>query len=79
MNKMILATALILAATLPFVTTSAFAETTNAPAALCAEAPAKAEKADVDCAATSAFERDRAAQSDKYPAGPVYFGNGVVF
>jgi hypothetical protein len=79
MNKMILAAALTLAATLPFSSTSAFAETTHAPTALCAEAPAKAEKAGIDCATTSAFEPDRTEKSDQYPAGPVYSGNGIVF
>ena len=81
MNKMTLAAALALATVLPFAATHASAEKLDTPAAMCTEAPARAAKAGIDCAATSSVEQDRRddATAREYPAGPVNFGNGIVF
>lgn len=79
MNKMIAAAAISIAAVLPFAATSALAETVDTQTQLCAEAPAKAAKAGIDCTATSATSRDEDAAAKTYPAGPVHFSSGIVF
>ncbi len=79
MNKFALVAALSLTAILPVTASSAFAETASNQAALCETAPAKAAQAGIDCTATSQFTRDKDAATEKYPSGPVNFGNGMVF
>lgn len=79
MKKMTLAAALSLAAMLPFAATTAFAETAETQKSLCAESPAAAAKAGIDCAATSAIGGDDKAAAQQYPDGPVNFGNGIIF
>lgn len=79
MTKTTLAAALALAAMLPLNASSAFAETIENQAALCAEAPLKAAKAGIDCSTTSSLSIKKEDKTGKYPSGPVNFGNGIVF
>jgi hypothetical protein len=79
MKKITAALALSLAVLLPFTATPAFAAAPKAQAELCAEAPAKAAKANIDCATTSSFTRDKDAAAKRYPSAPVQTGNGIVF
>ncbi|MBU4528179.1 MAG: hypothetical protein KUA43_20400 [Hoeflea sp.] len=79
MNKMTLTATLALAALLSFASAPAFAETVETQASLCAKAPAKAAKAGIDCTTTSGILNVQDKAAKKYPAGPVNFGNGVVF
>ncbi|OCW59413.1 hypothetical protein [Hoeflea olei] len=80
MNKIAFAAALSLASVLSFATTSAFAETVEAPQAkLCIKAPEKAAKAGIDCTATSVIATDKAKGAKQYPSGPTNFGSGLVF
>lgn len=79
MKKLTAAFALSIAVLLPFTAAPSFAETVNTQADLCAEAPAKAAQANIDCAATSSFDRAKDAAAKTYPAGPAYFSNGIVF
>ncbi|WP_394687938.1 hypothetical protein [Hoeflea sp.] len=78
MIRTVQAAAIALAALLPLSATAAFAETADSQAALCTEAPAKAAKAGVDCAATSSIDTGKADDTRKFPSGPVIFGNGIV-
>lgn len=73
------AAAIALAALLPLSATSAFAESAQSQAALCTEAPAKAAKTGIDCAATSSIDTGKAVDARSYPSGPVNFANGVVY
>lgn len=79
MTRTTLAAALALAAMLPLSAPAAFAETGIDNAALCAEAPAKAEKTGIDCTATSQTKARDNTNAKKYPSGPINFGNGIVF
>ena len=79
MKKLTAAFALSLAVLLPFTAAPSFANEINSQADLCAEAPVKAAKANIDCAATSSFSRSKDAAAKTYPAGPAYFSNGIVF
>lgn len=78
MIKTAQAAAIALAALLPLSATSALAGSADSQAVLCAEAPVKAAKAGVDCAATSSIGSDKTDDTRKYPSGPVSFGNGIV-
>ncbi|MDF1609203.1 hypothetical protein PZ897_13540 [Hoeflea sp. YIM 152468] len=79
MKKMTAAMAFTLATLLPFTAGSAFAATATTQAELCATAPAKAADANIDCAATSSFDRDANAAASKYPSSPMNYGSGLVF
>jgi hypothetical protein len=79
MKKMTAIAALSLAAILPFTSVPASAETANAQADLCVEAPLKAAIRGIDCTATSSTGRHEDSAGKKYPSGPVNFGGGIVF
>ncbi|MCY0096629.1 hypothetical protein [Hoeflea ulvae] len=79
MKNLTAALALSLAAVLPFTASASLAETAGTQADLCVTAPAKAAKANIDCSATSSFDREDNAAAKKYPAGPVYSGGGIAF
>jgi hypothetical protein len=80
MTRMIRAAALFAAAFAAFAGTAAWAETnTDSRTAICAEAPAKAARAGIDCATTGSIPTDERKSGKKYPSGPVSFGNGIVF
>lgn len=79
MNKMTLTATLVVAAMLSFISVPAFAETVEMQASLCANAPAKAAKAGIDCTASSGISEVQDQAARKYPSGPVNFGNGIVF
>lgn len=79
MKKITAALALSLAVLLPFTASLAFAGARDTQTELCVEAPANAAEANIDCAATSSFTRDKTAAAKRYPSAPVQTGNGIVF
>jgi uncharacterized protein involved in copper resistance len=79
MTKTTIAAALALAAMMPLTASATPIEATDNTAPLCIEAPAKAASAGIDCTATSRIGKDDQADAKAYPAGPVNFGNGIVF
>ena len=79
MNKVALAAAFSLATILPFATAPAFANTVDTQTSICAQGPAKAAKAGVDCTTTSTIRTDDNNAVDKYPSAPVSVGSGIVF
>lgn len=79
MTRLTFAAALAAAALLPLHASTALAQNADAKAEICAEAPAKAAGAGIDCTATSDIGTVRGDAAKSYPDGPVTFSNGVVF